>query len=221
MLVTLFGISVIIFVLLRIVPGNIVDILFDAAGYVDPADKANLQRDLGLDQPIAVQYLHWICGLAARRPRLFLRLGKAGAGRDPAADPDHGAAGGAGADILRLDRHSARRDQRGAPGHAARLCPAPGQPQRIVAALVLARPADPDGVGIAVRHHADLQSQSEDLVRGDRDLLRPGDGGGLSQRGPDHAHHALLDAGGAAPGLHPHRARQGRLRVRGQFPPRA
>ena len=30
MLVTLFGISVIIFVLLRIVPGNIVDILFDA-----------------------------------------------------------------------------------------------------------------------------------------------------------------------------------------------
>ena len=63
MLITLFGISVIIFVLLRIVPGNIVDILFDAAGYVDPADKANLQRDLGLDQPIAVQYLHWIWGL--------------------------------------------------------------------------------------------------------------------------------------------------------------
>jgi peptide/nickel transport system permease protein len=63
MLVTLIGISIIIFVLLRIVPGNIVDILFDAAGYVDPADKANLQRDLGLDQPIAVQYLRWIWGL--------------------------------------------------------------------------------------------------------------------------------------------------------------
>jgi len=63
MLVTLIGISIIIFVLLRVVPGNIVDILFDAAGYVDPADKANLQRDLGLDQPIAMQYLHWIWGL--------------------------------------------------------------------------------------------------------------------------------------------------------------
>src|SRR3978361_1859626 len=63
MLVTLVGISIIIFVLLRIVPGNIVDILFDAAGYVDPSDKANLQRDLGLDQPIAMQYLHWIWGL--------------------------------------------------------------------------------------------------------------------------------------------------------------
>src|SRR5260221_5205492 len=63
MLVTLFGISVIIFVLLRVVPGNIVDILFDAAGYVDPSDKANLERELGLDQPIVVQYLHWIGGL--------------------------------------------------------------------------------------------------------------------------------------------------------------
>ena len=63
MLVTLIGISIVIFVLLRIVPGNIVDILFAAAGYVDPADKANLQRDLGLDQPIYVQYLHWIWGL--------------------------------------------------------------------------------------------------------------------------------------------------------------
>jgi peptide/nickel transport system permease protein len=63
MLLTLIGISIVIFVLLRVVPGNIVDILFDAAGMVDPADKADLQRQLGLDQPIVVQYLHWIAGL--------------------------------------------------------------------------------------------------------------------------------------------------------------
>ncbi len=63
MLVTLLGISVIIFVLLRIVPGNMVDILFAAAGYVDAADKANLERELGLDQPIVLQYWHWIFGL--------------------------------------------------------------------------------------------------------------------------------------------------------------
>ena len=63
MLVTLFGISIIIFVLLRIVPGNIVDILFDAAGFVDQADKANLEKELGLDQPIIVQYMQWIGGL--------------------------------------------------------------------------------------------------------------------------------------------------------------
>jgi peptide/nickel transport system permease protein len=63
MLVTLIGISIVIFVLLRIVPGNIVDILFEAAGFVDPADKANLERELGIDQPLVLQYLHWIWGL--------------------------------------------------------------------------------------------------------------------------------------------------------------
>jgi peptide/nickel transport system permease protein len=63
MLLTLVGISVIIFVLLRIVPGNIVDILFDAAGFVNPADKARLEAELGLDKSIPLQYLSWIGGL--------------------------------------------------------------------------------------------------------------------------------------------------------------
>ena len=63
LVLTLFGISVLIFVLLRLVPGNIADILFSAAGMVDPADKAGLEHDLGLDQPIILQYLHWIGGL--------------------------------------------------------------------------------------------------------------------------------------------------------------
>ena len=63
MLVTLIGISIAIFFPLRIVPGNIVDILFAAAGYVDPADKANLERQLGVDQPLVLQYLQWIGGL--------------------------------------------------------------------------------------------------------------------------------------------------------------
>ncbi len=63
MLVTLFGISIIIFVLLRLTPGNIADILFDAGGFVDPADKARIEADLGLDKPIPVQYAVWIGGL--------------------------------------------------------------------------------------------------------------------------------------------------------------
>ena len=63
MMITLFGISIVIFFLLRIVPGNIVDILFDAAGFVDPADKASIERSLGIDQPLVLQYLHWIGGL--------------------------------------------------------------------------------------------------------------------------------------------------------------
>jgi peptide/nickel transport system permease protein len=64
MLLTLFGISVLIFVMLRVVPGNIADILFDAAGMIDTAEKANLEKQLGLDQPIAIQYVQWIGGLA-------------------------------------------------------------------------------------------------------------------------------------------------------------
>jgi peptide/nickel transport system permease protein len=64
MLLTLFGISVIIFVLLRLVPGNIVDILFDAAGFIDPRDKLRIEADLGLDRPLVMQYLAWIGGMA-------------------------------------------------------------------------------------------------------------------------------------------------------------
>ena len=64
MLLTLFGISVLVFTMLRIVPGNIADILFDAAGMIDTAEKGKLEKDLGLDKPIAVQYVQWITGLA-------------------------------------------------------------------------------------------------------------------------------------------------------------
>src|SRR6201988_2830864 len=64
MLLTLFGISVIIFVLLRVMPGNIVDILYDAAGYVNPREKAKLEAELRLDKSIVVQYVAWIGGLA-------------------------------------------------------------------------------------------------------------------------------------------------------------
>src|SRR5258708_2637639 len=63
MLLTFFGISVLVFVMLRLGPGNIVDILFDSAGMINPAEKANIEKELGLDQPILVQYIHWIGGL--------------------------------------------------------------------------------------------------------------------------------------------------------------
>jgi peptide/nickel transport system permease protein len=64
MVLTLFGISVLVFVMLRVVPGNIADILFDAAGMVSAAEKHKLESELGLDKPIVVQYAHWIGGLA-------------------------------------------------------------------------------------------------------------------------------------------------------------
>jgi peptide/nickel transport system permease protein len=64
MAVTLIGMSIIIFALLRLVPGNIADILFDSAGFVDPAEKAALEEELGLSDSIPVQYWNWISGLA-------------------------------------------------------------------------------------------------------------------------------------------------------------
>ena len=64
MLLTLFGISVLVFTMLRVVPGNIADILFDSAGMIDVAEKGKLEKELGLDRPIIVQYADWIGGLA-------------------------------------------------------------------------------------------------------------------------------------------------------------
>ncbi len=64
MLLTLFGISVLIFVMLRLVPGNVTDIIFDSAGFVNEKQKKNIERELGLDKPIVVQYVNWIGGLA-------------------------------------------------------------------------------------------------------------------------------------------------------------
>jgi peptide/nickel transport system permease protein len=58
--VTLVGMSMVIFVLMRLAPGNIVDIIFESAGYVDQADKRQLERELGVDRPIAVQYARWM-----------------------------------------------------------------------------------------------------------------------------------------------------------------
>ncbi|RMF90710.1 MAG: ABC transporter permease [Nitrospinota bacterium] len=62
-LLTLLGMSIVIFILLRLAPGSIVDILFDSAGYVDPADKEFLRHELGIDRPLLVQYGSWLVNL--------------------------------------------------------------------------------------------------------------------------------------------------------------
>ena len=59
-ILTLLGMSLVIFVLMRIAPGDVVDMIFASAGYVDPAAKAEITKELGLDQPIAVQYIRWL-----------------------------------------------------------------------------------------------------------------------------------------------------------------
>ena len=57
---TLLGMSMVIFGLLRLAPGDIVDILFAAAGYVDDEQKQAILKELGMDRPYWVQYLEWL-----------------------------------------------------------------------------------------------------------------------------------------------------------------
>jgi peptide/nickel transport system permease protein len=59
-LLTLLGMSIVIFGLLRFAPGDIVDILFAAAGYVDVEQKQAILKELGMDRPYWVQYLEWL-----------------------------------------------------------------------------------------------------------------------------------------------------------------
>ncbi|HKC98727.1 MAG TPA: ABC transporter permease [Methylomirabilota bacterium] len=59
-LLTLLGMSVVIFVLLRLAPGDIVDILFATAGYISPSEKQALMKELGIDRPYVIQYLDWL-----------------------------------------------------------------------------------------------------------------------------------------------------------------
>ena len=64
-MLTLFGMSVVIFVLMRLAPGDIVDVLFAAGGYVSVEDKKLIMKELGIDQPIWLQYVHWVREIAS------------------------------------------------------------------------------------------------------------------------------------------------------------
>jgi peptide/nickel transport system permease protein len=64
MIPTLFGVAVLIFVLMRVVPGDIVELRF--AGESAYAQKEQLDKErvrLGLDKPLWKQFLTWMWGL--------------------------------------------------------------------------------------------------------------------------------------------------------------
>ena len=54
------GVSVLIFFLVRLLPGNIADIIAGTEGQLSKAQRAAVLREFGLDQPLPVQYLRWI-----------------------------------------------------------------------------------------------------------------------------------------------------------------
>ena len=65
---SLFGMSVIIFVLMRLVPGDVAHILVYESGteYSKAAEKQveKIRDELGLNRPLVVQYVSWVAGLA-------------------------------------------------------------------------------------------------------------------------------------------------------------
>jgi peptide/nickel transport system permease protein len=59
---TLVGVSLIIFVVLRILPGDPLVAILGVEGIakMTPADRVHIMHDLGLSDPLPVQYLHWL-----------------------------------------------------------------------------------------------------------------------------------------------------------------
>jgi peptide/nickel transport system permease protein len=58
--VAVLGVSVLIFFLVRLLPGNIVDIIAGTEGQLSKPQRAAVLKEFGLDQPLPVQYLRWI-----------------------------------------------------------------------------------------------------------------------------------------------------------------
>jgi peptide/nickel transport system permease protein len=56
----LLGVSVLIFLLVRLLPGNIVDIIAGTEGQLGREQRAAVLREFGLDKPLPVQYLLWV-----------------------------------------------------------------------------------------------------------------------------------------------------------------
>ncbi len=64
MLVTLLGIAVLVFLLVRLIPGTVVEELLGQGALVTPETLRSLREFFGLDQPLAVQFAHWIARVA-------------------------------------------------------------------------------------------------------------------------------------------------------------
>src|SRR5437763_1941108 len=63
---TLVGVSLIIFVVLRILPGDPLVAMFGLEGFAKlaPGDRARIMEDLGLSDPLPVQYARWMRDIA-------------------------------------------------------------------------------------------------------------------------------------------------------------
>jgi len=59
----LFGVSVAVFLMLRLIPGDVVDAILGSEGTASPERRAQLRAMFGLDRPLYEQYLVWVSGV--------------------------------------------------------------------------------------------------------------------------------------------------------------
>ncbi|MCH2337825.1 MAG: ABC transporter permease [Pseudomonadales bacterium] len=57
---TLFFASLIVFISMRLIPGDVIDLMLAQNDIVTGQDRAKIEAALGLDQPVYVQYFRWI-----------------------------------------------------------------------------------------------------------------------------------------------------------------
>jgi peptide/nickel transport system permease protein len=63
MIATLVAVSIVIFLFVRLLPGNIIDIMFGGDATATPEAKAAAARQLGLDGSYPSQYWRWVSGI--------------------------------------------------------------------------------------------------------------------------------------------------------------
>ncbi|MGV3652096.1 MAG: ABC transporter permease [Devosia sp.] len=63
LVVVLFGISIVVFLMIRLIPGDAVAIMLGANTEITPESIAELRGRLGLDRPMIEQYFVWISGV--------------------------------------------------------------------------------------------------------------------------------------------------------------
>ena len=64
--ITLLGVSISIFVIMRVLPGDPLVAILGVEGHAQmrPDDRARIMADLGLSDPLPVQYVHWLGDIA-------------------------------------------------------------------------------------------------------------------------------------------------------------
>ena len=63
LMIVLLGVSVLVFMMIRLIPGDAIAIMLGANAEITPERLAALESRLGLDQSMVTQYLHWMADI--------------------------------------------------------------------------------------------------------------------------------------------------------------